>query len=75
MKLKPYEIIQIILLILVVLLITNLLVETDIEQHAIDDFSRYLAIKRIIKVGFLSIITFMSIIFIEIRQHRITKKD
>jgi hypothetical protein len=75
MKLKPFEIIQLILFLLVVLLMINLLGETEIELHAVDDFSRFLVYKRIIKIGFFSVIMFLSIIFIEIRQYRMTKKD
>jgi hypothetical protein len=75
MKLKPFEIIQLILFLLIVLLMINLLGETEIEQHAIDDFSQFLVYKRIIKIGFFSVILFLSIIFIEIRQYRMTIKD
>jgi len=75
MKLKPFEIIQLILFLLIVLLMINLLGETEIEQHAVDDFSQFLVYKRIIKIGFFSVIVFLSIIYIEIRQYRMTKKD
>jgi len=75
MKLKPFEIIQLILFLLIVLLMINLLGETEIERHAVDDFSQFLVYKRIIKIGIFSVIMFLSIIFIEIRQYRIAKKD
>ena len=75
MKLKPFEIIQLILFLLIALLMINLLGETEIEQHAVDDFSQFLVYKRIIKIGFFSVILFLSIIYIEIRHYRMTKKD
>jgi hypothetical protein len=73
MKIKISEIIQIVLFIFAMFIIINLNIETEIEQHASDDLAYFIVYKRIIRDGFLSILLFISIIYIEIRQQRLSK--